>query len=323
MTVEVEKSNILPSQNQLKLFGFNKYFNFFTNLYKKENLPNVMLFNGPKGIGKSTFALHLINYILSLKDEKKYSLKNFEIDSENSTYKKIIDNTHPNYFSLDNYEEDGIIKIENVRNLLNFLNKTTLNSNIKIVLIDNAELLNINSSNALLKSLEEPKNNTFFFIINDSKYKILETIKSRSMEFKFFFSFEKKKKIIHEILEYHNYDFSTDLIDERLYFDTPGNILKYISVLDENNTNTNQDKLSSIYFLIDKYKQKKTQELLNFISLSIEILYNDLSVKNHNNISLYNYKKFKILKEIDNMKKFNLDKNNFFVSLKGYIKNDR
>ena len=55
------------------------------------------------------------------------------------------------------------IKIEKARDVLKFLNKSTYYSNIKIVLIDNAEYLNINSSNALLKALEEPNNNTFFF----------------------------------------------------------------------------------------------------------------------------------------------------------------
>ena len=41
-------------------------------------------------------------------------------------------------------------------------------------MIDNAENLNLNSSNALLKTIEEPKNNTFFFIIYNSASKILD-----------------------------------------------------------------------------------------------------------------------------------------------------
>ena len=62
------------------------------------------------------------------------------------------------------------------------------------MLIDNAEFLNINSSNALLKSLEESKINTFFFIIHNNSHKILKTIKSRCIEYKIFFNLEKKKK---------------------------------------------------------------------------------------------------------------------------------
>ena len=54
------------------------------------------------------------------------------------------------------------IKIENVRNLRKFLSKTSYSQDLKIVMIDNSELLNINSANALLKVIEEPGNNTFF-----------------------------------------------------------------------------------------------------------------------------------------------------------------
>ena len=66
-------------------------------------------------------------------------------------------------------ENDGVvedIKIENVRNTLKFLSKSTYSSNIKIVLIDAADQLNEHSSNALLKALEEANNKTFFFVIN-------------------------------------------------------------------------------------------------------------------------------------------------------------
>ena len=86
------------------------------------------------------------------------------------------------------------IGIDKTRDALRFLNKSSYYSNIKIVLIDNAEYLNINSSNALLKALEEPNNNTFFFIINNSVNKVLSTIKSRCIEFKFFFNLVEKKK---------------------------------------------------------------------------------------------------------------------------------
>ena len=73
---------------------------------------------------------------------------------------------------LDNNGSEENIKIENVRNNLRFLRKSTYYSNIKIVLIDNAEYLNINSSNALLKVLEEPNDRTYFFIIHNSASKI-------------------------------------------------------------------------------------------------------------------------------------------------------
>ena len=86
------------------------------------------------------------------------------------------------------------IKMEQTKDLLKYLNKTTYAQSVKIVLIDNADLLNISSSNSLLKALEEPLGNTFFFIIYNDSSKILDTIKSRCINFKFSFSPEDKKK---------------------------------------------------------------------------------------------------------------------------------
>ena len=59
---------------------------------------------------------------------------------------------HPNFFLLDSSKPEENIKIDQVRNLLKFLNKSVYPKDIKLVLIDNVEYLNINSSNALLNS---------------------------------------------------------------------------------------------------------------------------------------------------------------------------
>ena len=71
---------VQPSKNQLRLFGFKKYFNSFIKLYEKNELPNSMLLSGAKGLGKSTFVYHIINYLLSKNEERKYSVKNLVID---------------------------------------------------------------------------------------------------------------------------------------------------------------------------------------------------------------------------------------------------
>ena len=42
--------------NQINLYGYKKYFDLLTNLYKSKRLPNSILLTGPKGIGKATFA---------------------------------------------------------------------------------------------------------------------------------------------------------------------------------------------------------------------------------------------------------------------------
>ena len=193
MKINTENVEILSPKNQLQLFGYDDYFNSFIKLFHKNKLPNTILLSGLKGSGKATFAYHFINYLLSYREQNKYSVNNFTINPDNKSYKSLCNYIHPNFFLLENNSHEENIKIDNVRNILKFLNKTTYNSNIKIVMIDNAEYLNINSSNALLKVLEESNNNTFFFIIHNSANSILDTIKSRCIQFKFFFTLAKKK----------------------------------------------------------------------------------------------------------------------------------
>ena len=195
-----ECTETLSPKNQLRLFGYENYFNSFITLFEKKKMPNSILLSGLKGLGKATFTYHIINYLLSKDEERKYSIKDFAIDKHNLSYKLLSTNTHPNFFLIENNLLEKDIKIEQVRNLLNFLNKSTYTRNLKIIMIDNAENLNLNSSNALLKAIEEPQNNTFFFIIHNSASKILDTIKSRCTEFKFGLTTSKKVNIFANII---------------------------------------------------------------------------------------------------------------------------
>ena len=65
--------NDIEPVNQTKLFGLDKFINEFIDLENDNNLPNKILLSGYKGIGKSTLAYHLINYILSKKEKFNYN----------------------------------------------------------------------------------------------------------------------------------------------------------------------------------------------------------------------------------------------------------
>ena len=313
---------ILTSKSQLNLFGYDKLFNSFITLHKKNKLPNVMLLSGPEGLGKSTFAYHFINYLLSDKEENNYLVENFQINPNNSSYKLIQNNIHPNFFLLENDLSEDNIKIDQVRNLLIFLHRSTYTKDLKIVFIDNAEFLNINSSNALLKSLEEPSSNTFFFIIHNDASEIKETIKSRCIQFKFHLNIDEKKDIFKKVAQDYQLNFNYNDLDKFFYFESPGNLLKYLTVLKDSNFNILENNLPCILFLIDKYKTKKDSELINLITLLIENFYNKLALNDGNNINNYFTNKNKILYLINDMKKFNLDKKNLLITIDNILKNE-
>jgi DNA polymerase III subunit delta' len=322
MIKKIERLEIVSPKNQLELFGYENYFNSFVKLYKKNKLPNTMLLSGPKGSGKATFAYHFINYILSNKEINKYSIESMTINPQSFSYKTLLNNTNPNFSLLNNDEADKNIKIDKVRHMLNFLNKSTYSSDIKIILIDNAEYLNTHSSNALLKVLEESNNRTFFFIIHNNHSKILDTIKSRSIEFKFFFTFSEKEKILKNIIKSYDIIFDLKTIDSSFYFDTPGNILRYLLIFKDSNLSPTNDKLECISYILDKYKNKNDTELLTTISFFVELFYKDLSVRNSKNYNIHSINKYKLLRQINDTKQFNLDKNNLFTSLINTLQNE-
>ena len=313
---------IIEPKSQLCLFGLEHYFNFFTKIFQKGKAPNSILLSGPKGSGKSTFAYHLTNYLLSISEKKKYSINNFVIDENNLSYKLVATDIHPNFFLIENKLLEKDIKIEQIRNLLKFLNKSTYSKDLKIVIIDNAENLNINSSNALLKALEEPRENTFFFIIHNSSSQILHTIKSRCTEFKFVFTALEKKNIFLKLLKQYKKDFDLNDLAKDYYFDTPGNSLKYFLTIDNAKIKIKDNTLKCIFYFIEKYKGEKNSETLSFLSFFIEKFYYELCLSNNKNFDIYIFNQVKILRKINEMNKFNLDEKNIFIWIKNILQNE-
>ena len=313
------KINITKPKEQLNLYGYENYFNIFKNLYEKNNLTNKNLLLYVMLTTPNWFA----KILLSETEDKKYSFTNYTIDSSNLSFNLIKNNTHPNFYLLDNSSSDGNIKIEQTRNLLKFLSKTSYYKKLKIVLIDNAELLNPNSSNALLKAFEEPSINTHFFIINNEPSGIIDTIKSRCIKFKFHFNINEKRNIFKKISNESNVKIDDNDLNEYLYHDTPGNFLKYLSIFSELNLNLSKDLLPCILFLLNEYKTKKEPEILNCIVLSIENFYNKLSLTNSRNINNYIINKNKILYLINDMKNFHLEKKNLIFTVTELLKNER
>lgn len=71
-------------------------------------------------------------------------------------------------------------KIEEIRELINYLAVQPLYARSKVIIITNAEQMNLSSATALLKTLEEQKKYVFFILITANALKLLPTILSRA-----------------------------------------------------------------------------------------------------------------------------------------------
>ena len=92
--------------------------------------------------------------------------------------------------------------------------------------------------------------------------------------------------------------------------------MRYLEILDFKIEHLKKNTPDLIIHLIDKYKQKKENMILSFITFLIEMHYNELSFANKSLEMHYN-NKFNLLNKMNEVKKFNLDKKNLFTSIEG------
>ena len=302
--------------SQLFLYGHHSEFNNFIKLYKKKKLPNKILLSGEKGIGKSTLGYHIINYILSIDEDDSYDVKNFIINPDNKSFKLILNKSNPNFILIDIEDDKKNIDINQIRNLILTLNKSSFNTKPRFVLIDNIELLNINSVNALLKILEEPNDNIYFILINNNK-KILPTLKSRCLNYNIHLTSNQSFDITNKILG-ENF---IDSIHEQMLnnYGTPGSILNLLDFANKNDFDLREINLKDlIKKIIKEKKYKKDQYIKHLLYSLIEVYFRkNVSVKNIKLLKIQNY----FLKKISNTKIFNLDDETLLMEFEDMVLN--
>jgi len=242
-------------------------------IIEKNNLSNAYIFYGPENTGKKATAVKFISEII-----KK---NNSNIDSTI----KIQDNNHPDYMIVEptyllrgnlvnqseissdfNQKIKPIIRIEQIRQIKNFLSRKSIQSDIKCIVIIDAHLFNEASSNCLLKTLEEPANG--IFILLTSKINLLiDTILSRCQKIKFSaFTNEQLLKIVNESQEIKAAEIQKIAnIDDLIFISngSPGKLLKNLRWV---------KKISKDIILSLKYPDYNYEEALKLAKIITEDL---------------------------------------------------
>ncbi len=292
--------------------GFKSQMSLLIDKFNSSTLHNSIIFNGPKGIGKRTFINDLIYNFFTIKDKNNL---NHHLNLLNNL-------SHPNIkilskeFDSKTKKLKSNISIEQVRNLKNFLNETSLSKNLfKIIIVDSADDFNINSSNSFLKTLEEPKSNTYLFLISHQISSLLPTIRSRCLNMRFIHhNLENFSKIItknHTKIDIDHIDF--------LYNLTKGSPGQAILLLEEdvvelfnetlnilqNNSTFNQSTID----LANSLSNFNNEKFKSYLSILKSILILTSKIKFYNFKSSFLTKKnYEILNSIAN--KFSIKKIN-------------
>jgi len=308
-----------PSE-QTQLYGLDKFFYEITKLYNIGKMPNKILLSGKKGSGKSTLAYHIINYVLSKLEADKYDLEKLIINKNNKSYKLLTNKTHPNFHLIDIIEEKKNIEIGQIRKMINYTNKSSFNNIPRFILIDNIEHLNKNSTNALLKIIEEPNSNIYFILIHNNSKNILPTLKSRCLTFKINLSFSETVNIANFLLGKNLFDLiNNDLIN---YYNTPGDFINLINFSEKKNINLNEFNLISfLYFLIDNSHYKKNRFIKDLTISYIELYFLKIYISSKAKKNILE-KYFKFIQKIHDANLFNLDEESLFIEFKSKILNE-
>lgn len=155
----------------MRFIGNQKIANFFDLAIKNGQLSQTCCFSGLGQVGKRTLANFLAAQILGVELEKL--------------------NTSADYHYLARLEDEKTgkkkkeISVEQVRELKEKLYQRSWSNGHKVAIVDEAELLNDESGNALLKVLEEPPQKCVIFLLTENDEKLLPTIQSRCQVFQF------------------------------------------------------------------------------------------------------------------------------------------
>ena len=158
---------------------------------ERERMPGAWLFTGGAGIGKLAFAEHLS---LSLLCESPAA--SHQPCGQCQGCRWFASGTHPDFRRLSPFadeEEEGKeakttrklpqIKIEAVREVIDFAHLTAHRAGRRVILVEPAENLNLAAANALLKILEEPPEAVLFLLVSHAPQRLLPTIRSRCRQF--------------------------------------------------------------------------------------------------------------------------------------------
>ncbi len=154
------------------VIGHEENIQKLTSLKMQDRWPHAFLFVGPHSIGKKKLALAFAQMLICQKSDTACGICGpcLRVEKEQSENLILVE--------PDTSLAKPVIKVEAIRTVLDSLSLASL-SGARAVIIDQAHQMNPQAANALLKTLEEPFENVYFFLIGTELQQFLPTIRSR------------------------------------------------------------------------------------------------------------------------------------------------
>lgn len=176
-----------------ELFGHGEAEQRLLDAWNSGRMPHAWLLAGPPGIGKATLAYRLARFVLSdgAQGEGAGGLfgeslppTSLAIDPNHPVARLVAAESHPDLKILRRKPNDrgvlsAVIRVNDVRAFESSLHLKTSGGGWRVAIVDEAERMNANAENALLKILEEPPAKTLIIIVSNALNAMLPTTRSR------------------------------------------------------------------------------------------------------------------------------------------------
>lgn len=216
---------------------------------KKDNrLPHALLLMGMPGMGKAIFAHHFSRLLLCQQQA--------EDGCACHSCRLIAGRAHPNVLWIEPEKAGQAIKVDQVREISDFVNHSSFHEGDRIVLIHPADAMNMSAANALLKTLEEPSSGALLVLIADHASRLPATILSRCQ--RILFPTPKKADALHWLAS----QITDDAIQpEQLYHLAHGAPLAALKLIEADVLTVRQDLYRALYALSEKKSDPLTEAL--------------------------------------------------------------
>jgi DNA polymerase-3 subunit delta' len=143
-------------------------------------LPHALLLTGPQGLGKAEFARLFAQSLLCDAPLQE------GVPCGHCRYCQLFQaGSHPDIQYVTPPEGKKVISVDQIREIGRFVTLKSQYAGHKVVIIEPAEAMNINASNSLLKTLEEPSAETLLLLVTHQPAQLPATIRSRCQEVRF------------------------------------------------------------------------------------------------------------------------------------------
>lgn len=163
-----------------KIKGQDSATRFLKGSIENSRVGHAYIFLGPKGVGKRLAAANFAKALNCLEPAGGDAC-----DSCISC-RKIDNSNHPDVFFVKPEKEGGAVKIDNIRDLIKDINLKPYEGRKKFYVVDSADSMTQEASNALLKTLEAPPSDAVIVLIVENLNMLFSTIVSRSQVVRFF-----------------------------------------------------------------------------------------------------------------------------------------